>query len=305
MEDKILFIVFNGEIKFLKDASIDHREWYLSLGGNIEEYPNVIRGYITEGKLIFFKEDLKYDSEVIDFATKMAIPMKKQLNQPDLKVCCGINPGHDGVKWEPILVLKDQDLDGYEAPAEGVPELSEDIILKRAEAKADEEIERIQKEVQTTPPAQAAEQIPVEPVIEFKNDMQDEKFTKYALKFTVILLIVAAIVKIILINNKTMPTSNRWNMLLILVQIGGLIVSIVGYSQKMTKTKYFSLAASVASIFMFDLVDIIIGVLNLLFTIDQNYVVQIIDFLKNATKKGAELSKKGAAMAKEKTQKKK
>ena len=63
MNQKILFIIYNGEIKFLQNSPMDHREWYQSLGGNMEEYDNVIRGYIIDNMIIFFKANLNYDNE--------------------------------------------------------------------------------------------------------------------------------------------------------------------------------------------------------------------------------------------------
>ena len=56
MNNRILFIVINGEIKFIQNTTMDHREWYQSLGGNMDEYENVIRGYIMDNKIIFFNE---------------------------------------------------------------------------------------------------------------------------------------------------------------------------------------------------------------------------------------------------------
>jgi len=254
MQNKILFIVWNGEIKFLQNSTMDHKEWFLSLGGKIEDYDNVIRGYIMEEKIIFFKANLNYDSEVIDFATKMGNKIKNQLNAPHYKVCCGINPGQNGSKWEPILVLNDQDLEGY---------------------KTEEQLEK-EKQLQN----QTNDNSTTSPLIEFKNDMEDPNFRKYATTFTLVLFGIAILAKIIMVNNKTLMTNNRWNYMLILFQSIGFILTIVGYNQKLSKTKYFGIVASVASFFLFDLVDIIVGAVNLFFTIDQSYIVKTGDLIK-------------------------
>lgn len=307
MTDRILFIVINGEIKFIKNPTMDHKEWFQSLGGNMEEYDDTIRGFVMEGKIIFCKANLNYDSEVIDFATKMAIPMKKQLNKPDLKVCCGIDPGQNGGKWEAILFLNEKDLEGYVAPEKGIPEMTEDVILQRkanepvpktspetdqeAIPEMEEQLE-IQKQKELEEAQRKANEPPAEPIIEFKNDIKDSNFTKQAVNFTIKMLVVAVITKAILIGTGKILTDSRWNMLLIFVQIGTLVFSIVGYSQHNSKTRYFALAGSIASIFLFDLIDIIIGVLIFLFTIDYTYITKIKEGILLAKNKLKELLNK-------------
>ena len=264
MNDRILFIVINDQIQFLQNSTMDHREWYISLGGNMEEYDNVIRGYITEGKIIYFKANLNYDDEVIAFAMKTGLKIKNQLNQPNYKVCCGINPGHDGTKWEPILVLNDTDLEGY---------------------KTEEQIQAEQKKMEQQAQLAALKDDSTESIVQFKNNTEDPKFIRSATIFTIILLIIALIPKTIMMDNKTFMVSNRWNFLLMVVQIGGMILSIVGYRKKMSKAKFFALASSAASIFMFDIVDIIIGILNLFFTMDYTTLIKLVESMKNLLKK--------------------
>ena len=263
MKDRLLFIVMNNEIKFKEDDGTDHKEWYQSLGGDMAEYDNVIRGYVMEGKIIYFKANLNYDGDVIEFATKTGIKMKKQLNNFDLKICCGIDPGHDGSKWEPILVLKDEDLDGYKTEEDFQKEAEEAEKKKMIEALKDHD---------------------TKPIVEFKNDEEDPKFIKLATTFTLVMIGVAFFSKLIMIHNKTFMTSNRWNSLLILAQFGGFILTIVGYRMKMSKTKLFAFISAVASIFMFDFFDIIIGILTALFTMDHKLVLQILDGVKSVGK---------------------
>lgn len=260
MEDRILFMVFNGEIKFLQHSSMDHKEWYLSLGGNMDEYDNMIRGFIMDSKIIFFKANLNYDKEVIDFATKMGLIMKTQLNHPEYKICCGINPGQDGAKWEPILTINEEDLAGYE---------SEEEKQKREE-----------KEKQKEQLEQAIQHTDSGPILEFKNDVESKEFIHYATIFTLILLGVAILAKVVLISQKTLMLSSRWNVILLLGQVASFVLTIVGYQKKMSKTKIFALAASIFSIILFDLVDVIIGVLNFLFTLDQNYIIKLMSLPK-------------------------
>ena len=259
MNHRILFIVYNNELKFLDNTTMDHKEWYQSLGGNMDEYDNVIRGYIMDGMIIFFKSNLNYDNEVISFAQKMGLKMKEQLKQPDLKVCCGINPGQNGEKWEPILILKDTDLEGY---------------------KTEEQIEKEKQEELKKEQLQALKDTSTEPIVEFKNNIEDSIFRKSAILFTLIFLILAIISKIIMIHNKTMMLSNRWNALLLFIQIGSFIVTLLAYITKNKKAKISAVIASVASIVIFAFLDIVIGVLNLLFTMDHTFFTKGMDYIK-------------------------
>ena len=70
MNTSILFMIFNNEVKYLNDSKMDHREWFLSLGGKEEDYPNLIRGFISNGKIVFYKNNFSYDEEVIKTAKR-------------------------------------------------------------------------------------------------------------------------------------------------------------------------------------------------------------------------------------------
>lgn len=257
MEEKILFIFFNDEIKFLTNPTMDHKEWYISLGGNIEEYDEVIRGFIIRNYIIFFKANLSYDSKVIDIATKYGPIIRKQVNKPNLKICCGINPGRVGEEWEPILQINDEEIVRIE---------QQKIAEQNKQARQKQIVDSI---------------APTEAIIEFKNDFSNENFIKKGLTFTLLLLFLAIIAKIIMINNRTFMLSNRWNALLLFAQMISFTLTIVGYKQKLPKVKYFAIAATISSVLMFDILDIIVGVTNLLFTINQTYITNITDFVKS------------------------
>lgn len=258
MNDKILFIVLNDEIKFLKGSTMDHREWYLSLGGAPEKYDDIIRGYIMKGKVIFFKANLNYDKEVIDFATKTGIAIRNQINEPTYKICCGINPGHDGADWEPILTIPDEELLGYKSE-----EQLQQEAKKLESQKRNEELGTVEG-----------------PLIEFRNDFTNPEFIKYAKTFTIVMTILAIISKIILSFTGALSSGGGFLTLLILIQIGGLIATIVGYQKKIPQTKYIAFASAVASVCLFDIPDIIIGVLIGLFTVDQTYIIKMMQMVK-------------------------
>ena len=108
MDSKILFMIVDNEVKYLADTKMDHREWYLSLGYDNNNFDNIVRGYIIEGKIVFFKGmNFNYDEEVIKEAKKYASGMRLTLNNPQLEVWCGIVINSYGEKWEPVYKVSD------------------------------------------------------------------------------------------------------------------------------------------------------------------------------------------------------
>ena len=267
MNKKILFMIYNGEIKFLQDENKDHKEWFLSLGGKLEDYDNTIRGFIMENKIIFFKANLSYDQDVINMASACAPIMKEQLKNPNLTVWCGIMPGQDGAKWEPIMELKTEELTGFK-PQEKEEEKEFKIEFNEAERE----------------------------IVEFKNDYEDPKFIKLATKFTIVMIGLTILSKIILILLKRLDFNSGWNVLLMIAQIVLLILTLIGYKNKNPKAKFYGLAASLLLVFMFELPDIIIAIVNLLFTLDQGYILKAIEM----SKQGVDKSKDALNKIKEK-----
>ena len=261
MDEKILFMIINDEIKFLTNPNKDHREWFLELGGKEEDYSKIIKGYIMNGMIIFFKDNFNYDMEVMNIAKKCAPLIRKQLGRPNLKVCCGIQPGQNGSSWEPIMTLTEEELSGA---AIDVEEEQKELLRREEERKREEEIR-----------SRATDN----KIIEFKNDWEDPKFIKYATTFTLIILFAIIISKIILLANKTIILeNNRWMQLLVIVQIIAPIITILGYRLKRPNAKYCGVATTLASFFFFDIIDIVIGAFNLFFTVDQRYIIKFMDF---------------------------
>lgn len=256
MNSRILFMILNGEVQYLQNTNMDHREWFLSLGGTPEEYDNLVRGFIMDNKILFFKgPEFKYDNEVYNNARKFAKSMRQALNNNSLVVCCGILPGLPGQKWEPILILTEDEIEGYTEP-----------VIKE-------------------PQKQETREFHQEPVIEFKNNYEDENFIKTAVNLTVVILVLTVISKIFLILTNHLNTSSITEIFLILTQIIFLILTIVGYKNKKSYTKYLSLFASIMIVLSFDLLDVIIGIIYFVFSVDQGYFVSLKNFIKEKTKK--------------------
>lgn len=259
MNDRILFIIFNNQIQYCHDPNSDHRNFYQSLGGNPNDYENTIKGYIFKDKIVFFKNNLTYDEEVINMAKRCAPAMKQQLNNPYLKVCCGINPGQNGTAWEPILTLNDSELTGYVT--------NKEIEQKQQAIKESERQQRIARETTT--------------VVDFKNNYDDPKFIKFAIIFTIVILVLTVLSKLYLVYISEENITGLTKFLMV-AQILLLIGTLIGYIQKKEYSKYLGIGATVALVMMFNIIDIIIGVINFLFTVDQGYIVSIL----NSGKKG-------------------
>ena len=253
--DKILFIIYQDEIRFVPNQSMSCKQYFLSLGGNMDDYDQLIRGMITDGKVLFMKTNYQYDSEVVNVAKKCAPIIKDKLNMPHLITCCGIVKGVGKVPWKPALVLED-----------------EDIKINDEQKELLERVEYVNTPVQNT-----TENV----VLEIKNDITDEKFAKYASRFSFYLLLATIIAKVVLYYQHNLDLQNSFILLLVAVQIISLILCIFGYRKQKKRTFIFGLSATAALFLLLDIYDIVIGAITLLFTIDQKYIVHILDFIHN------------------------
>ena len=68
MSNKTLFMIIDNQVLYLSDSNMDHREWYVSLGFDSSSFDNVIRGFIADNKIIFYKGFFQYDDSVIKAA---------------------------------------------------------------------------------------------------------------------------------------------------------------------------------------------------------------------------------------------
>ena len=258
MNSKIMFMIINNRVEYLNNEKFDHREWYNVLGLDPNNFDNIIRGYIVDNKIIFFKGlNFNYDEEVIQNALKYAKEMRTFLNNPNLEVWCGILAygGYDN-RWEPVYRIQDSEIESF--------------VEKSKE-------EEIKKEV-VIPKEQG-------PVIDFKNDVTNPKFIKVAVIYSIITLILTIILKVTLISMKIYSFSNFSDFLLTIIQIGLLIGSIVGYIQKKEYAKYMGVGAGIALCLTFHIFDIILGITFALFNIDANMYVILFLGIKNLINK--------------------
>ena len=256
MNNRNLFMIIDNQVKIQENTTMDHREWYISLGLDLNKFENIIRGYIIENKIVFFKgSTFGYDNDVYTAALAYSKSIRHYLNNETLEVWCGISVDGNNKKWEPILRVKEEEIANYIPPVE-----------KKEEPK---------KEYKETGP-----------LIEFKNNYEDPNFIKIATIVTGIVIILEIILKITLFKEqKVLHFNNPLDVLLSAVQIGLLLYSIYGYVTKKSNTKYISIVASVLIVLTLDVWDIIIGVLYFVFSVDQSYFIKLINLIKGLFKK--------------------
>ena len=252
MNTSILFMIFNNEVKYLSNSNMDHKSWFISLGGKEEDYPNLIRGFINNGKIVFYKENFSYDEEVIRIAKRYAPSMKIVLGD-NLEVWCGVLPGKPGEKWETIMKINNDELTGF-----------------------------IQEK--STEPPKVQKEFVQENVLDFKNDYENPKFIKGATIVTIIVIILTIISKAILISGKHFKIGPSYDTLMMLIEFISLGYCIYGYNKKKTNTKIVSMAASLSLVLMFNAIDIITGIIYFIFNVDSGYFARVpdmVNFLKN------------------------
>lgn len=243
-----LFIIYNKEVKIVFHDTMDHREWMESLGLDLSNFDSIVRGYIIDNKIVFFKGSMfNYDNEVYEAARLYGPRIRSMVNNDSLVVCCGIVVASAGSKWEPVVTLKESDL-------------IKDIITKSVQTK---------------------EVVPVElgPAVEFKNDISDDGFVKKAMIVTGIVFVLNIFIVIMGISNGRIHFNNIVDLLLVVGQFLLLGYTLYSYKQKMDYSKYLGIICSFLIFLNLDLISIIVGLFYFVFNIDQNIIFNL--FKKN------------------------
>ena len=257
MENKVLFMILDNQVVYLQNSNMDHREWYVSLGRNPDDFDNVIRGFVMDGKIVFFKGiNFNYDQEVINAATKVAPSIRITLQNPNLEVYCGIVVNSYGEKWEPVLRINEEELVGF------LPKQEEKIDI----------VQSVNSELGNGP------------ILELKNNYNDDKFVQLAIRITIFVLIifVGYVLFSIIFHRNTIP---RFDYFLWFIELFLLIFTIYGYKKKLNIVKYIGMGASILLLLMFHPFSIVLGIFYLLFNVDQTYILSIFSFVKKIGKK--------------------
>ena len=249
MNNRILFMIIDDQVKYLTEGNSDHREWYNSLGLDPNNYENIVRGFIIDGKIIFFKgSNFVADNEVITMAKRHAPGIRLYLNN-NYEVYCGIEAHSLGGKWEPIVKINDNELTG---------------VVHKEEPK-----EYVPKELESS--------------IEFKNDYENPKFIKRAIIVTVVVLILSILFNAMDIIRDP-SRLDFLEFLFIGAQVICLIATIIGYIQKKETVKVTGILASALLVFTFNIDNIVLGIFYFVFSVDQNYILKLVELIKKLIK---------------------
>lgn len=102
---RIAFMIINDEILYLINSEMSHKEWYTSLNLNLDNFDNIVRGYVKNNKIFYYKGDFTYDEEVINTAKKTMNQIRNETNNINAEVYVGINKGKPNEEWEPELKI--------------------------------------------------------------------------------------------------------------------------------------------------------------------------------------------------------
>lgn len=99
---RIAFMIINDDIMFLEYNIMSHKEWYKSLNVKQDNFENIVRGYILENKVVFYKGNFEYDEEVIKAVEKYCPIIKEKYDIKNLEVGVGLIEGKNGESWKPM-----------------------------------------------------------------------------------------------------------------------------------------------------------------------------------------------------------
>lgn len=105
-KERIAFIIYNNEIKYLENSSMSHEEWCTSLGIDNNTFMKLVRGYIMNNEIVYYQGDFEYNEEVINTCIDTYEQIASYNNLVDYSVYCGVLKGKIGEVWKPILKVK-------------------------------------------------------------------------------------------------------------------------------------------------------------------------------------------------------
>ncbi len=105
-KSRIAFMIIDGELVYLSDSGMSHREWYVSLGLDESLFDSIVRGYYKSGKVLFYKGNFECDDEVINCAASYGNEVKEYVDDENALVYAGVIKGEIGQAWEPLYLVK-------------------------------------------------------------------------------------------------------------------------------------------------------------------------------------------------------
>lgn len=248
---KVLFMILNDKVMYLHQEDGDHREWYLSLKQDPNQFDQVIRGFISEGKIVFYKgSNFNYDEEVIQAAERYGKEIRDYMKDPHLEVWCGVVVQGFGMKWEPIMQLREEELSG----------VSNILSNKEAIEKENQALKQVKKHDSDLDDG---------PMLKFKTNYSDPNAIKRAVFVTIVVTVIAAITKIFMISVGIFHLLKLFDLILLFGQFGCLGYAIYCFQNQIPVGKYMGIGACIFLIFSFNIIDIFMAVFYFIFLLNQ------------------------------------
>lgn len=90
-KSRIAFLIINNNVEFLKSSGMSHIEWAKTLGINEQEFNNLVRGYVLNNNIVFYKGNFAFDDGVISVAKTYCKQIKNLCDiRSKCKVYCGV-----------------------------------------------------------------------------------------------------------------------------------------------------------------------------------------------------------------------
>ena len=242
MKDKKIMII-DDKLYYI-DKDIEFIDWYKSIK-NDDNFENIVRGYVINNKIILFKGyNFSYDKEVIEVAKKFGLLIRKKINQ-DLDIYVGILPGVPGEKIEGIVKIGEDELKG-----------------KR-------EVKVIKKNINYD----------TKPLLVLKNDINNDFILYKLIKMTIITIFINFIIKIILFSTNIININSSSEYFIIWLQFIFLGITAYLYIKRNKYAFILGVVAGIFIIFSFHLLDIILGIIYIIYNIDINIISKMFDIV--------------------------
>ena len=104
---RIAFLIVDGKLLLLKNQKLSHFEWARSIGVSEEEFNNLTRGYVLDGKIVFYKGNFDFDEQVVKDAEDFAEVIKAECGLSFAGVYAGVVISEGGGIYPPKKHLFD------------------------------------------------------------------------------------------------------------------------------------------------------------------------------------------------------
>lgn len=101
-KSRIAFMIINDEVLYLVNSTKSHIEWFETLNLNSLDFNEIVRGYVRENLIVFYKGDFEYDEKVYEHADWFSNKIIDDLGVDNPLIYVGVKKGDIGEIWEPM-----------------------------------------------------------------------------------------------------------------------------------------------------------------------------------------------------------